>query len=204
MRIAISTPDPLFGETLACFVDTRGPFEVVAIERDARALLSAVRDRDAKLLVVDAERLSPVDVAVVVHGKKLGDFHLALLTIGDPEPYRRTGADRIVRREDGGAALVQALVDLTTPGRLDTSLARSERKVYGSRDDGRLSRREFEIAAHVAKGLSNRRIANVTGLREQSVKNLVSVVMRKLDCDNRVQVALKLVHASVDQTSGSD
>jgi len=34
-------------------------------------------------------------------------------------------------------------------------------------------------------------------LREQSVKNLVSVVMRKLDCENRVQVALKLVNAPV-------
>jgi DNA-binding NarL/FixJ family response regulator len=46
--------------------------------------------------------------------------------------------------------------------------------------------------------MSNRRIAHVTGLREQSIKNLVSVVMRKLNCENRVQVALKLVNAQVD------
>jgi DNA-binding NarL/FixJ family response regulator len=48
----------------------------------------------------------------------------------------------------------------------------------------------------VAKGLPNRRIAQSLGLREQSVKNLVSTVMRKLDCENRVQVALKLAARS--------
>ena len=38
-----------------------------------------------------------------------------------------------------------------------------------------------------------RRIGQIMGLQEQSVKNLVSVVMRKLNCENRVQVALKMV-----------
>jgi DNA-binding NarL/FixJ family response regulator len=40
--------------------------------------------------------------------------------------------------------------------------------------------------------MSNRRIAESLGIREQSVKNLVSVLMRKLHCENRVQVALQL------------
>ena len=59
---------------------------------------------------------------------------------------------------------------------------------YGSR----LTEREMDVAKLVAQGHPNRRIAELLELQEQSVKNLVSVIMRKLQCENRVQVALRL------------
>jgi len=59
-----------------------------------------------------------------------------------------------------------------------------------------LSRREYEIAGLIAKGYGNRAIAEAMALKEQSVKNLVSTVIRKLSCENRVQVALRLAPAS--------
>ena len=52
--------------------------------------------------------------------------------------------------------------------------------------------------------MPNRRISEVTALREQSVKNLVSVIMRKLNCENRVQVALKLTKGGVTEESIRD
>jgi DNA-binding NarL/FixJ family response regulator len=67
------------------------------------------------------------------------------------------------------------------------------------RRGNRLTYREYEVAEFVSKGYSNRRISEVSGLREQSVKNLVSVIMRKLQCENRTQVALKLLNAEVEQ-----
>ncbi|HZH98315.1 MAG TPA: LuxR C-terminal-related transcriptional regulator [Fimbriimonadaceae bacterium] len=62
--------------------------------------------------------------------------------------------------------------------------------VYGT--PRMLTKRELEVAQLVAQGMPNRRIAAVLQLQEQSIKNLVSSVMRKLDCENRVQVALRL------------
>lgn len=56
----------------------------------------------------------------------------------------------------------------------------------------KLTRREQQVAQLISRGLSNRRIADTLGIREQSVKNLVSVLLRKLECENRVQVALHL------------
>ncbi len=67
-----------------------------------------------------------------------------------------------------------------------------------------LTRREFEVAQLVSKGMSNRKISQVTGLREQSIKNLVSVIMRKLHCENRVQVALKLTRVGVTEEIGEE
>jgi DNA-binding NarL/FixJ family response regulator len=53
-----------------------------------------------------------------------------------------------------------------------------------------LTKREIEIATGIAKGKTNREIAQSYGLQLQSVKNLASLVMAKLKCANRVQVAL--------------
>ncbi|MFI5386756.1 MAG: response regulator transcription factor, partial [Fimbriimonadales bacterium] len=59
-----------------------------------------------------------------------------------------------------------------------------------------LSVREYEVASLIARGHPNHRIAEATGLKEESVKNLVSTVIRKLNCENRVQVALRISRAA--------
>jgi DNA-binding NarL/FixJ family response regulator len=96
----------------------------------------------------------------------------------------------------GGDALLDALagVQEKIPARM---MVREGKRPY--RRGNRLTHREYEVAEFVSKGYSNRRISEVSGLREQSVKNLVSVIMRKLQCENRTQVALKLLNAEVEQ-----
>jgi len=53
-----------------------------------------------------------------------------------------------------------------------------------------LSKRELDVAVEIAKGKTNREIAATYKLREQSIKNLASSIMRKLKVENRVKVAL--------------
>jgi DNA-binding NarL/FixJ family response regulator len=74
------------------------------------------------------------------------------------------------------------------------------RRSYGSANN--LTKREFEVAQFIAKGMSNRAIAETADLHEQSVKNLVSVVLRKLSCENRTQVALKLLNPDLEPVLG--
>lgn len=57
----------------------------------------------------------------------------------------------------------------------------------------RLTPREREIFELVGRGAPNRRISETLGIREQSVKNLVSTIMRKFGVENRVQLALKFL-----------
>ncbi len=54
----------------------------------------------------------------------------------------------------------------------------------------RLSPRERDVAALVSEGLSNREIGQELGLGEQSVKNLVSQILKKHGLRNRTQIAL--------------
>jgi DNA-binding NarL/FixJ family response regulator len=58
---------------------------------------------------------------------------------------------------------------------------------------GELSRREREVAQLVARGLSNREIAQRLYLSERTVDNHVHRILDKLGFDSRVQVATWLV-----------
>jgi DNA-binding CsgD family transcriptional regulator len=53
-----------------------------------------------------------------------------------------------------------------------------------------LSARERELLALVMEGLTNREIAARTRLQEQTVKNYLAALCRKLDARNRVQLAV--------------
>jgi two-component system nitrate/nitrite response regulator NarL len=53
-----------------------------------------------------------------------------------------------------------------------------------------LSAREREIVAAVARGLSNRDIAAEAGIAQQTVKNHLSSIFRKLQVKSRVQLAV--------------
>jgi len=56
-----------------------------------------------------------------------------------------------------------------------------------------LSRREREVAQLVARGLSNREIADRLYLSERTIDNHVHHILDKLGFDSRVQVATWLV-----------
>jgi DNA-binding NarL/FixJ family response regulator len=52
-----------------------------------------------------------------------------------------------------------------------------------------LTRREQEVAAMVAQGMSNRQIAQELFLSERTIENHVSKILRKLDLASRTEIA---------------
>jgi DNA-binding CsgD family transcriptional regulator len=60
----------------------------------------------------------------------------------------------------------------------------------GSRRAKDLTPREEDIVRLLVGGKANRDIAQALGIKEQSVKNLVSKVMRKYGAENRTQLVL--------------
>ena len=206
MRLALCSKEGLFGESLACLLDSHGAFQVVANEGNAKALIRAARDQSAHILVVDSQGLDPSDLQFLLGARAFGDF--AVVLIADDvsrEMFADAPVDRIVPRASSSSKLFEALGELGGVVRLAVRpYVREGRRGYGPRSVNDLSKREFECAQLVAKGMSNRKIAHITGLREQSVKNLVSVIMRKLNCENRVQVALKLTGRPVSSDDSSE
>ena len=93
---------------------------------------------------------------------------------------------KLVACEDGRWIFIRPVNAISQP--LDVRKAFS---VERNSDRAGLTKREAEVAGLVAQGLNNRAISSSLKLQEQSVKNMVSAIMRKLQVENRTQVALR-------------
>jgi DNA-binding NarL/FixJ family response regulator len=202
IRIALLSKEAMFGEGLASLLNHHGSFQVVAHETDARLLVGAAKEQRCQMIVVDANLLDRNELQFLLGARAYGEFGIVLITDGaSHDSPLEAPVDQVLSRHEGAQRLFEALGSVGDRVKtMRPSLVRESRRGgYGEKSV--LTRREYEVAQLVARGLSNRRVAGVTGLREQSVKNLVSVIMRKLRCENRVQVALKLTQGvTVEQT----
>ncbi|HTK29992.1 MAG TPA: LuxR C-terminal-related transcriptional regulator [Vicinamibacterales bacterium] len=64
---------------------------------------------------------------------------------------------------------------------------------YDGQELPHLTAREQDLVRGVVGGLSNAQIAQQLGLREQTVRNRLSVVFQKVGVSNRLQLALRIV-----------
>lgn len=167
-----------------------------------KAAVARAKEQEIDVIVVDEKAVDAADWEHVTDLREHQDIRIVCLA-GDITNRRGPlPIDTEVERNANGIELIRAIREAKFGEELASMgkgvRVRERMTPYGMAQD--LSPRELEVAQLVAKGLPNRRIATITGLQEQSVKNLVSTIMRKLRCENRVQVALCL---STGQPSGS-
>lgn len=60
-----------------------------------------------------------------------------------------------------------------------------------------LSSREINVLNLVARGLSNKQIANKLGLSDKTVRNHLSRIFRKLDAGNRTQAVMNAMRGGL-------
>jgi DNA-binding NarL/FixJ family response regulator len=66
-----------------------------------------------------------------------------------------------------------------------------------------LSPRESEVLKYIAEGNSNKRIAYTLGIGEQTIKNYITSIMRKLNANDRthaVVLAIRKGWLNIEQT----
>lgn len=187
MRVAITSYERLFLDGLVClFSGSR--FHVVTAGTDHRECIRSARQEQADLFVFDLRGATDNDVQFLLGAQTFGEFCTVLIT--DSEHPMPPGFEISVSRFDSAQALLdkaQAIgIELVKPA--TRGRGRPRMTTHGFE----LSAREYEVACLIAKGFTNQKIAETMALKEQSVKNLVSTVIRKLHCENRVQVALRL------------
>jgi len=190
MRVGLLAKGTLYRQALAEMLNRYARYDVIAHEASAGELVAALGRTPMDALVIDADGLAPGELDMIRSARGTGNFALIIIAPTDGR-LAEDGGEHTLPRSVTAAGLLEALEDAS--GASSSDSVRETRVAYAV--DNSLTRREQEIARLVAQGLSNRRISGISGLREQSVKNLVSVIMRKMGCENRVQVALKLINA---------
>jgi len=83
--------------------------------------------------------------------------------INDSVSSRPQVAWRVLRQFQDIAAMGMTIEDITTP----------------------LTSKEVQILTHIAEGNTNKRIASLLGISEQTIKNHVSAILRKLNANDR-------------------
>ena len=187
MSVVIVHPDPLIARAMKSLIESEGGFVVNAVSGSLSEIQDSNFADESKVFVV-ADTVLEETPAELLKGLKSHGSRVAVLCSSETVSTRAaTVADTVLStREDPKDLFAR----LETLGAKKKGMYVSE---HGAAYLGvKLSKREQTAAGYVAKGMSNRDIADVMHVSEQSVKNYLRRLMRKLDCKNRVQLLLKL------------
>lgn len=189
--MAVICSDPLLTEGILSLLTAVDRVRVCVTNGAVETASRMVRGNLVDALVVTTGNVSKETLSVIEHlRKEQGVKIVAVSNFADePDRFESKVADAVMSRDTGLAGLRRSVAQLE---RTFGPVQMAQRLVAEVRPRRRLSltRRENDVVKLVAQGKSNRQIADALGLREQSVKNLVSAIMRKLNCENRVQLAL--------------
>lgn len=205
VRVLVADDEPLITAGIRAVLESAGDIEVVATAADGGAAVTeAVRHRpDVVLLDITMPVLDGLGALAELRRQAPAARAVMLTSFGtEPNVVRalQEGAagfvlkhcapDELIRAvraaHDGDAYLspevTRLVLGMVTPmaGRRHEAAARLTV----------LSPRETEIAGLVAEGLTNADIARRVHMSEPTIKTYVSRVLTKLDCANRVEVAL--------------
>ncbi|HVL38149.1 MAG TPA: response regulator transcription factor [Fimbriimonadaceae bacterium] len=219
MRVAITSAEPLFRDGLVAILESAPQVEVVGRGGTVRDTLRGANFSRDCVLVVDLTSASEGEVDYLLGAREFGGFTAVVICRDYSEAPQ--GFDRCVTRGSRAPELLNAVLNAgamlaheqrhrpaALPQETQQQAEGGQEGQPVKRGRGRpksftnnlpLSAREYQAGMLVAKGMSNRQIAETMGLKEQSVKNLITTISRKLQCENRVQVAHKLLRASGEQ-----
>jgi DNA-binding CsgD family transcriptional regulator len=172
------------GPSVAVF-QTGTPYRSGAADRDPTQLVGMVRRLEVK---------SEMDVALDVNGERRGILQAAS---HQPDFFSERDLD-FLSAVAGWIGMVTHRAEL---------FAAHERDVYerGRQHAGdelaRLTRRQQELAACVAEGLTNEQIADRLTITEGTVANHIAQVMRRLVFTSRTQIAVWAVERGLYRSS---
>jgi DNA-binding NarL/FixJ family response regulator len=204
-RVLIADDEPLITAGIRTVLESAGDIEVVATAADGNAAVAAtLRHRpDVVLLDITMPGLDGLGALGELR-RKAPSVRAVMLTSFGTEPnvlralhdgaagfvLKHCTPDELIRAvraaHDGDAYLspevTRLVLGMVTPVAGRRQVAATRLAV--------LSPRETEIAGLVAEGLSNAEIGRRVHMSEPTIKTYVSRVLAKLDCANRVEVAL--------------
>jgi DNA-binding NarL/FixJ family response regulator len=133
---------------------------LLAVDADEEALFEALQAGASAFILRD---VGPDDLVTIIRRVHRGEY-----LINDTVFARPAVAGRVLKEFRGFAVYGQEAGPLFAP----------------------LTPREREVLDHIAEGMTNRQVADALGISEQTVKNHVSSILRKLSLNDRTQAVV--------------
>ncbi len=212
IRVLIADDHAVVRQGLRTFLELQDDIEVVGEAADGEQALAAAAELEPDVVLMDLvmPRLGGIAAIERLRERAPAVRVIVLTSFLDDEkvlPAVRAGAAgyllkdvqpaelvRAIRTVEGGEALLHPAV-----------AARVLRELAGDRGGAerheRLTERELEVLALIARGLANKAIALELGVAEKTVKTHVSNILGKLGLSDRTQAALYAVREGLAGTS---
>ncbi len=201
-RILLADDHILFRKGLAQLLNSQPDFQVIGEAADGLEALERARELMPDLILMDidmprcdgreATRLIKAEMPYVV---------IVILTVSDDEQdlfaaIKNGAQGYLLKKIDPadlfeqlrGLALGEAALSRLMANKILREFARTEPELPRTGDDP-LTGRERQVLQLVARGLTNREIAETLVIAENTVKNHLRNILSKLHLDNRVQAA---------------
>lgn len=210
IRILLIDDDALMREGLKIILESDPQLQVIGEARDGHEAVALTKN-----LLHELEGEGMYDIALVdirmpkLNGvetvKQLMEIYpeavLLMLTTFDDEEYiidaLRNGTKGYLLKDMSKDRLIRALKDAVAgefmlPSKVAVKLANASKELKKERVLLQLSEREEEVARLLAKGFTNKQIAQALYISEGTVKNYVSQIYSKIEIYDRAAAALYL------------
>ena len=200
-RLILADDHPIFRDGLLHSIEETGEFEVVGVgaSADDAVRLAAQHAPDVALLDLSmpGNGISAVRRIAEANSAK----YIAMLTVSEDDAdvtaSLEAGAIGYILKGVSAADLRRILKGIAngeahvSPGLAAQILTimRNKKPVEANPIDD-LTKREEDILRRVAKGFSNREVAEELGIQEKTVKHYMTTILSKLRARNRVEAAL--------------
>lgn len=191
----------LLRETLAKVLSNKGGFNVLGVSASVPESYSTISTSGAEVLVIDSIFPTSSDPNEFLP-KSLGLKIVLIDMDDDPDVFIecvRAGARGYLLKEASAAEVMCAIRSVSHghavfPPQICVSLLRDVSSqppapLLGPiRCDSGLTRRQQQLVPLLAKGLTNKEIASHLNLSEQTIKNHVHNILRRVGANNRFEV----------------
>ncbi|AKH19999.1 two-component system response regulator NarL [Sedimenticola thiotaurini] len=208
ISILIIDDHPLFRKGLADLIGMDPGLQLVAEAASGEEGLSAALALKPELILLDLN-MKGMDGLETLKALKQTDLEsfVVMLTVSDNESdvtaALRLGADGYLLKDMEPESVLEH-IQIAASGRLAITDTLTELLARALREDGRprsigeagLTRREEEILALIASGMSNKQIARELDIAEGTIKVHVKHLLKKLNLRTRLEAAVWCVKNS--------
>ncbi len=198
VKVLVADDHKLVREGICKLLNIFSGIEVVGEAEDGLEAVSMVRDYFPELVLLDLNmpRMNGIDAIHKI--KEISpQIKIIVLTIHDDEEYvykvTSAGAEGFIQKDITSEELEEAIQEVLDGGKVfpkSLSPENVEEDQGGTDYRELLSNREYEVLTLLARGMSNKEIAEELYISEKTVKNHVSNILRKLDVNDRTQAVI--------------
>jgi DNA-binding NarL/FixJ family response regulator len=200
VKILLVDDHALFRVGMRQTLDSESDFEVVAEADDSRSAIDAAGAHTPDIVLLDLSLPPPGGIETTQRVKREVPSAgiIALAAIEDEDQLFeaiKAGAAAFLLKDIGPDDLVTIIRRVNAGPSVANRVLKEFRElaVYGQEAApifAPLSPREVEILDNIAKGMTNKQVAYALSISEQTVKNHMSSILRKLSVNDRTQAVV--------------